>query len=92
MVSNFLLLLSRLNSSSFFLKQEQKLSSSGILFKVAIYFEYSKMEERYWTDEHLLEQIKTKVFLIAKILYSEYELLFMFDNAIGNAIYAKNVL
>ena len=50
------------------------------------------MEKRYWTGKHLLEQIKAKAMPIAEVLYSEYELLFMFDNATSNAIYRKDVL
>ena len=50
------------------------------------------MEERYWTGEYLLDQIKSKVLPIAEVLYSGYELLFIFDNAISHAIYTKDVL
>ena len=50
------------------------------------------MEERYWTGEHLLDQIKSKALPIAEALYPGYELLFMFDNATSHAIYAKNEL
>ena len=50
------------------------------------------MEEGYWTGKHLLEQIKAKALPIAKALYPEYELLFMFDNATSYAIYAKYAL
>ena len=50
------------------------------------------MEERYWTGEHLLDQIKSKVLPIAEVLYPGYELLFMFDNTISHEIYAKDAL
>lgn len=39
-----------------------------------------------------MDQIKSKALPIAKALYSGYELLFIFDNTISHAIYAKDVL
>ena len=92
MVSDFLLPWSRLNLLSLPLEQQQELASSGIPFEAATYFEYGKMEEGYWTGEHLLEQIKAKALPIAEALYPGYELLFMFDNATSHAIYAKDAL
>ena len=50
------------------------------------------MEKKYWTDKHLLEQIKAKVLPIAEALYLRYELLFIFDNVTSHAIYAKDAL
>lgn len=43
-------------------------------------------------DEYLLNQIKSKTLPIAKVLYSEYKLLFVFDNVTNYAIYAKDKL
>lgn len=40
----------------------------------------------------MLKQIKAKALAITKVLYLEYELLFIFDNAINYVIYAKDVL
>lgn len=40
----------------------------------------------------MLEQIKAKAIPIAKALYPEYELLFMFDNLPSYAFYTKNIL
>lgn len=57
-----------------------------------IYFEYGKTKKGYWTNKYLLNQIPNKVLPIMQILYLEYELLFLFDNAISYSIYAKNVL
>lgn len=56
------------------------------------YFRYKKIEEDYQTGEHLLDQIIKKTLPIAESLYSNYKLLFMFDNATNHSIYAKNVL
>lgn len=42
--------------------------------------------------KHLLDQIKSKILSIAKIFYSGYELLFMFNNITNYAIYAKDAL
>ena len=92
MVSDFLLPWSRLNLLSLPLQQQQELASSDIPLEAATYFEYGKMEEGYWTDEHLLEQIEAKALPIAEVLYPRYELLFMFDNATSHAIYAKDEL
>ena len=72
--------------------KQQKLASSGISLKAVTYFEYNKMEKRYWMDKHLLDQIKSKVLPIAEVLYPGYELLFMFDNATSHAIYIKDAL
>ena len=91
-MSDFLLPWSRLSLLTFFLEQQQKLASFGILFEAATYFKYGKIEEGYWTGTHLLKQIKAKTLPIAEALYSGYELLFMFDNAISHAIYAKDAL
>ena len=92
MISYFLLPWSRLNLFSLPLQQQQDLANSGIPLEAATYFEYGKMEEGYWTGEHLLDQIKSKALPIAEALYPGYELLFMFDNATSHAIYAKDEL
>lgn len=56
------------------------------------YFEYKKIEERYWTDEYLLNQITKKALSIVQALYLGYELLFMFDNITSHFIYVKDAL
>ena len=89
---DFLLPWSQLNLCSLPLQQQKDLANSSVPFEAATYFEYSKIEEGYWIGEHLLNQIKSKVLPIAEALYLGYELLFMFDNAISHAIYAKDVL
>lgn len=91
-VSDFLFPWSRLNLLFLLLEKPQELASSDIFFEVVTYFKYGKMEEGYWMGKHLLDQIKSKVLPITEILYPGYELLFMFDNAISHAIYAKNAL
>lgn len=50
------------------------------------------MKEKYQTGEYSLDQIKFEVLLIIEILYLEYELLFIFDNAINHVIYVKDIL
>lgn len=50
------------------------------------------MEEGYRTGKHLLDQIQAKALPIEEALYSEYKLLFIFDNAINYAVYAKYAL
>ena len=92
MISDFLLPWSWLNLSSLLLQQQKDLVNSDIPLEAATYFEYSKMEERYWTEEHLLNQIKFKALPIAKALYLGYKLLFMFDNTTNHTIYTKDVL
>lgn len=57
-----------------------------------VYFEYGKIDKRYWTGEDLLDQITNKAFSIMKELYPEYELLFIFNNIINNSIYVKNAV
>ena len=61
-------------------------------FEAAIYFEYGKIEEKYWTSKYLLDQIQNKALPIGKALYPSYGLLFMFDNATSHAVYAKDAL
>lgn len=56
------------------------------------YFKYGKIEEEYWTIEHLLNQITKKDLPIVQALSLRYELLFMFLNAISYLIFAKNAL
>ena len=92
MVSDFFLPWSWLNLLFLPLQQQQKLANSGIPLETATYFEYGKIKEGYWTNKHLLEQIKAKALPIAEALYLGYELLFMFDNATIHAIYAKDAL
>ena len=92
MVSDFGLPWSRLNLFSLPSHQQEELASSGISIEAANYFGYGKMEQGYWTGEHLLDQIQAKALPIGEALYLGYELLFMFDNATSHAIYAKDAL
>lgn len=72
MASDILLLWSRLNLFSLPSQQQEDLASSGISFEAATYFEYGKMEEGYWTGEHLLDQIRAKALPIREALYPRY--------------------
>lgn len=92
MMSDFFFLWFWLNLLSFLLERQQKLRSSGILFEAVIYFEYNKIEERYWIGKYLLDQIKNKALSIVEALYLEYKLLFMFDNTTSHTIYVKDIL
>lgn len=92
MVSDFLLSWSRLNLESFSSERQLELTSLGIPFEAAVYFEYGSGNEGYWTGDHLREQIAHKALPIAEALYPGYELLFMFDNATSHSVYAANAL
>lgn len=50
------------------------------------------MEENYWIDKYLLNQIWIKILSIGEALYSGYELFFIFNNVISHAIYVKKTL
>ena len=85
MISDFLLSWSRLNLLSLPQEKQDELVSLGLPLEAATYFEYGKMEEGYWTGEHLLDQIQKKTLPIAEALYPGYALLFMFDNATSHS-------
>lgn len=55
-------------------------------------FKYKKNNNRYWDRAKLYKQIVNKALFIAKILYFEYSLLFLFNNTISHLGYAKDVL
>ena len=76
MVSDFLLPWSRLNLLSLPPQKQENLASSGMVIEAVPYFEYRKTKERYWTGEHLLDQIVKKALPIEEALYPGYELLF----------------
>ena len=90
MVSDFLLSWSQLNLLSLSSKKQDRLVSLWVPLEAVTYFEYRKMEERYWTGKHFLNQIQKKILSIGEALYPGYALLFMFDNATSHFIYAKN--
>ena len=69
MVSDFLFPWSRLNLLSLPHQQQEELVNSGVPLEAATYFEYGKMEEGYWTGDHLLDQIINKPLPIARSLY-----------------------
>ncbi len=91
-MSDFLWPWFRLNLLSLPYPQQKQLVISRVAYEATTNFEYGKMEEGYETEEHLLDQIIKKTPPIAQSLYPVYELLFMFDNAISNSIYAKDAL
>ena len=92
MVSDIFLPWSQLNLLSLSSEKQDRLVSLGVPFEAVTFFEYGKMEERYWIGEHLLNQIQKKALPIGETLYRGYALLFMFDNATSHSIYAKDVL
>lgn len=56
------------------------------------YFKYRKTEEKYWIEEHLLNQIKKIVLSIKEVVYFDYKLLFLFNNATNYLIYTLNII
>lgn len=83
MILDFLLSWSQLNLFFLLPQQQKDLANSSIPLETATYFEYSKIKKRYWTEKHLLDQIKFRALLIGEILYPRYKLLFIFDNIIN---------
>lgn len=59
-ILDFLFPWSQLNLLSLLSKKQEELANLGIRLKTATYFEYEEIEERYWTDKHLLDQIQEK--------------------------------
>lgn len=55
-------------------------------------FEYGKNNHKYWDGTKLHKQVVDKALPIAQILYSEYSLLFLFDNFTSHFIYSKDAL
>ena len=53
--------------TSLSLKKPKELAELDILFEAAIYFEYGKIEEKYWISKYLLDQIQKKALLIKKL-------------------------
>ncbi len=94
MTLEFWLLFDRLNLAS--LSQEKRdkvVEKCGLLTKKAVeIFEYKKNNDGYWDWANLLHQVVTKVLPIAKILYSGYSHLFLFDNTTSHSVYTKNAL
>lgn len=67
MILDFLFPWSQLNLLSLLSKKQQELANLGIRLKTATYFEYEEIDERYWTDKHLLDQIQKKtLYLLEK--------------------------
>lgn len=54
-------------------------------------FEYKKNNDGYWDWANLHHQVVTKVLPIAKIFYSGYSHLFLFDNTTSHSVYTKNI-
>ena len=92
MVSNFLLPWLRLNFFSLSPEKQQELAIQGISLEAAVYFEYRKTDDGYWTGEELLDQVVKKALPIGEVLYPGYELLFIFDNVTSHSVYAKDAL
>ena len=72
MVLDFFLPWSRLILLLLSHQQQEELVNSGIPHEAATYFEYRKIEEGYWTGEHLLDQIINKTLCIGESLYPGY--------------------
>ncbi len=92
MMFDFYLPLSRLNLFSLLDEQQEEQVNLGIPREAANNFEYEKIEEGYWSGEHLFDQIINKALLYAENSDPGYELLFIFDKIISHSIYAKYTL
>ena len=92
MVLDFPFPWSQLNLHFLSSEKQDRLVSLGVSLEAVTYFGYGKIEERYWTDEYLLNQIQKKTLPIGETLYLGYALLFMFDNTTSHSIYAKDAL
>lgn len=54
--------------------------------------EYKKNNDKYWDKIKLFWQVIKKALPIAKALYFEYFLLFMFNNITSSLVYTENTL
>ena len=71
MVSDFLLLFSRLNLLFFSKDKQTQLEALGIPSEAAVYFKYG--QDGYWEGVHLLDQVKEQALPIATALYPGYQ-------------------
>lgn len=55
-------------------------------------FEYGKNNNEYLNGTKLYQQVVNKALPIAETLYPSYSLLFLFNNATSDLVYAKNAL
>ena len=94
MASDFLLPFSCLDLKSFLIEKRKKiLSDTGLTYSETVeIFEYQKNNREYWNKIKLLRQVFSKALPIAKVLFSEYSFLFLFDNVTSHSVYAENVL
>lgn len=60
--------------------------------EAVVLFEYGKANERYWDGPKLHQQVVKKALPIAEALYSDYCLLFLFDNVTSHSLYVEYVL
>ena len=55
-------------------------------------FQYGKNNDGYWDGAKLYQKVVKKALSIAKALYPNYSLLFLFDNATSHFVYLKDAL
>lgn len=55
-------------------------------------FQYKKNNNEYWDKAKLYQQVINKLVLIAKALYLNYSLVFLFDNTTSYFVYIKDIL
>ena len=91
MVSDFLLPWGRLNINHSSAEKLAEECQKGVPQEAVELFEYGK-QEGYWDGARLLDQLTNKSLPIAQFLYTGYDLIFLFDNAMSHAIYAKDAL
>lgn len=92
MVSDFLLPQFQLNLLFLLGINQNKFVNSRILLEVVKFFKYSKNNDKYWKKENLLKYKIEKALFIIEVLYSGYQLLFLFDNATSYLMFVLNAL
>jgi len=74
------------------LSEEEATRNPNIPTEARCYLLSGKNQEDYWTFEHLLEQIKSKVIPIFEAKFPNATAVFIFDNSTNYAAYAKDAL
>lgn len=74
------------------LNAQQHQENPFIPKEVRIYLQPSKDQERYWTSEHLIDQVKIRAIPIFETLFPNCIRLFAFDNSSNYAAFKSNAL
>lgn len=74
-------------------KQREIKDITGLTIIEAVeLFEHGKNNGGYWNRAKLHQQVVNKALAIVEALYPGYSLLFLFENATSNSVYADNTL